>query len=108
MNRRATGSSAWAGWSARERSLLLVENHERPVAEVGVNARRGGGGGPAAPPAPPLRRHRPPPPPPAPHRAPSPPPHAPPPQPVQPLEKPLVSRKALVHFLPEDEEVQVI
>jgi len=39
MNRRATGSPTRAGGSARERSLLLVENHERPVAEVGINAR---------------------------------------------------------------------
>ena len=46
MNRRATGIPTWAGWLARERSLLLVENHERPVAEVGVNARWAAPAGP--------------------------------------------------------------
>ena len=46
MNRRATGSSARAGWLARERSLLLVENHERTVAEIIANARQAASVGP--------------------------------------------------------------
>jgi len=46
MNRRATGSPTRAGGLARECSLLLVENHERMVAEISVNARRAAAGGP--------------------------------------------------------------
>ena len=47
MNRRATGCFTWAGWLAREHSLLLVENHERTVAEIIVNARLAAAAGPA-------------------------------------------------------------